>query len=74
MGPIVLDPAVGAEVDKLLSTDGPAVFKGLVRRDTPGETVRVRVEVGREQVRTTTTVPDKIVFARVCSVGYRYAR
>ncbi|CAN0328770.1 unnamed protein product, partial [Ectocarpus sp. 8 AP-2014] len=51
VGPIVLDSAVGAEVDKLLSADGPAVFRGLVRRDTPGETVRVRVEVGREQIR-----------------------
>lgn len=50
VGPIVLDSAVGAEVDKFLSTDGPAVFRGLVRRDTPGETMRVRVEVGREQV------------------------
>ncbi|CAN0091031.1 unnamed protein product, partial [Ectocarpus sp. 12 AP-2014] len=51
VGPIVLDSKVGAEVDKLLSADGPAVFRGLVRRDTPGETVRVRVEVGREQIR-----------------------
>lgn len=50
VGPIVLDSAVGAEVDRLLATEDAAVFKGLIRRDTPGETARVRVEVGKEQV------------------------
>ncbi|CAM9470559.1 unnamed protein product [Pylaiella littoralis] len=52
VGPIVLDPAVGTEVDKLLAAaEGPAVFEGLVRRDIPGEPVRVRVEIGAEKVR-----------------------
>lgn len=47
----MLDSAVGAEVDKLLaSSEGPAVFEGLVRRDIPGEPVRVRVEIGAEKV------------------------
>ena len=49
VGPVVLDPEVAAEVGDLMGDD-IAVFKGLVRRDTPGETLRVRVEVGREQV------------------------
>lgn len=50
VGPIVLDCAVGAEVDRLLAAEETAVFKGIVRRDTPGETAYVRVEVGKEQV------------------------
>lgn len=51
MGPIILDPAVGGEVDKLVAAEDVAVFEGLVRRDVPGEAVRVRVEVGPERVR-----------------------
>ena len=49
VGPVVLDPEVAAEVGELMGED-VAVFGGLVRRDTPGETARVRIEVGREQV------------------------
>lgn len=49
----MLDAAVGAEVDKLVAAEGVAVFQGLVRRDVPGEAVRVRVEVGPEQVPVT---------------------
>lgn len=55
VGPIVLDPAVGAEVDKLVAAKDVAVFEGLVRRDIPGEAVRVRVEVGPEKVRQRAT-------------------
>ncbi|CBJ31800.1 hypothetical protein Esi_0282_0032 [Ectocarpus siliculosus] len=68
-GPIVLDSPVGAEVDKLLSADGPAVFRGLVRRDTPGETVRVRVEVGREQIRVVAEPGDAAAAADGNSPG-----
>lgn len=54
VGPIVLDSAVGAEVDKLVASSSeeevPAVFTGLVRRDIPGKPVRVRVEIGAEKV------------------------
>ena len=46
---MLLDPEVAAEVGELMGDD-IAVFGGLVRRDTLGETARVRVEVGREQV------------------------
>lgn len=49
VGPVLLDPEVAAEVGELMGDD-IAVFGGLVRRDTLGETARVRVEVGREQV------------------------
>ncbi|CAN0264257.1 unnamed protein product, partial [Laminaria digitata] len=50
VGPVVLDPEVALEVGELIG-ESVAVFGGLVRRDAPGETARVRVEVGREQVR-----------------------
>ena len=49
VGPIILDPSVGEEVDALVAQE-PAVFEGLVRRDVPGESHRVRVEVEREKV------------------------
>lgn len=41
---------MGKEVDASLAEE-PAVFEGLVRRDVPGEKIRVRVEVGSEKVR-----------------------
>lgn len=49
MGPIILDAEVGAQVDALVA-QSVAVFEGLVRRDIPGDPVRVRVEIGQEQV------------------------
>eukprot|EP00752_Nemacystus_decipiens_P006496 g5849.t1 len=69
VGPIVLDPTVGAEVDQLVAAEGAALFEGLVRRDIPGEAVRVRVEVGAKQVRvlaesgTTTTTTTAAIAA-----------
>lgn len=44
-----MDPSVSAEVNAFLDEE-TSVFEGLTRRDTPGEVVHVRVEVGREKV------------------------
>lgn len=66
MGPIILDSTVAAEVDALLA-EKLAVFKGLVRRDTPGQTVHVRVEVGPDKVCAKVAVIVSIVSGAIDS-------
>lgn len=56
---------MGKEVDTSVMEE-PAVFEGLVRRDVPGEKIRVLVEVGLEKV-------SRPIHAAVCGlVGNGY--
>lgn len=57
-----MDPAVGAQVVKLVAAEGVVVFEGLVRRDVPGEAVHIRVEVGQEKV----SWPERLFVSCVC--------